>query len=168
MRNHSNVIASEAKQSIFLSLRGEMDCFAALAMTTANSNLCSVCVLSLHGRCAPRGQSRMRNRSNVIASAAKQSIFLSLRGKMDCFACARNDDGQFESLHSVCVLSLHGCCSPRGQSRMRNHSNVIASAAKQSIFLSLRSQMDCFAALAMTAGSNGDVTIAAPWAIDND
>jgi len=51
---------------------------------------------------------------------------------------------------------------------MRNHSNVIASAAKQSIFLSLRSQMDCFAALAMTAGSNGDVTIAAPWAIDND
>jgi hypothetical protein len=26
----------------------------------------------------------------VIASAAKQSI-LSLRGEMDCFACARND-----------------------------------------------------------------------------
>jgi hypothetical protein len=33
MRNHSNVIASEAKQSIFLSLRGKMDCFASLAMT---------------------------------------------------------------------------------------------------------------------------------------
>jgi hypothetical protein len=33
MRNPINVIASEAKQSIFLSLHGEMDCFAALAMT---------------------------------------------------------------------------------------------------------------------------------------
>jgi hypothetical protein len=28
MRNYINVIASEAKQSIFLSFRGEMDCFA--------------------------------------------------------------------------------------------------------------------------------------------
>jgi hypothetical protein len=29
------VIASEAKQSIFLSFRGEMDCFASLAMTVS-------------------------------------------------------------------------------------------------------------------------------------
>jgi len=31
----------------------------------------------------------------VIASAAKQSI-LSLRGEMDCFACARNDGSTTE------------------------------------------------------------------------
>jgi hypothetical protein len=33
MRNPINVIASAATQSIFLSSRGPMDCFAALAMT---------------------------------------------------------------------------------------------------------------------------------------
>ncbi len=43
-----------------------------------------------------------------------------------------------------------GRLAPRERSRMRNYINVIASAAKQSI-LSLRGEMDCFAALAMTA-----------------
>jgi hypothetical protein len=37
MRNAINVIASEAKQST-LSLRGKMDCFAALAMTFVLAN----------------------------------------------------------------------------------------------------------------------------------
>jgi hypothetical protein len=36
VRNQNAVIASEAKQSI-LSLRGEMDCFASLAMTVSKS-----------------------------------------------------------------------------------------------------------------------------------
>jgi hypothetical protein len=36
MRDRRNVIASAAKQSI-LSLRGEMDCFAALAMTVVTT-----------------------------------------------------------------------------------------------------------------------------------
>src|SRR5450631_1313512 len=43
MRNAINVIASEAKQSIFLSSRGKMDCFAALAMTVSIS-LASSCL----------------------------------------------------------------------------------------------------------------------------
>src|SRR5450631_899728 len=39
------------------------------------------------GRIAPRDREVVFGiRSAVIASAAKQSIFLSLRGKMDCFA----------------------------------------------------------------------------------
>ena len=81
-----HVIASGAKQSI-LSLRGEMDCFAALAMTAWAMD----CFVEPGiGRAFARPASR-REAANaclelhVIASAAKQSI-LSYRGAMDCFA----------------------------------------------------------------------------------
>src|SRR6266700_6569137 len=107
-----------------------------------------------------------------MTGSAKQSI-LSLRGKMDCFAALAMTGGCFraasrpprhceersdEAIHTflsgearwIASRSLSSGASRGEAANVRLV--VFASAAKQSS-LSLRGEMDCFAALAMTAGA---------------
>src|SRR3954462_2824730 len=96
----------------------------------------------------PRCNRRQRRRSDglspltVIASGAKQSTF-SPRCQMDCFTPL-----VVTETHGVHAIGVDASSSRLNMSLVEIF--VIASVAKQSTLRS-RCQMDCFAALAMTA-----------------
>src|SRR6267143_518596 len=89
------IASSEATKQSILSCRGEMDCFAALAMTGKGMAQRLMEVFPLEIQPVAAGPSRA-----VIArsEATKQSI-LSCRGEMDCFAAlAMTGEGMAQRL----------------------------------------------------------------------
>src|SRR5712672_3444723 len=143
--------SAATKQSSF-SLRSEMDCFAALAMTERHGLLRRG---ACHGRATRWLAMTGRARSSVIAcdkreafaqgSAATKQSSLSLRSEMDCFAALAMTERVW--------LATHGGPRPTRDLAPCRRTTLLRHCEERSdeaIHLSFRGGMDCFAAVAMT------------------